>query len=132
MHAGTETSPLARWHDAVAHQDIARVEPLVADDAVFLSPAVHVPQEGKAKVLKYLGAALAVLADPTFTYVKEWHGDRSAILEFELELDGIAINGIDRIEWNAEGKIVYFKVMVRPWKALEKVVERMGKQLAPS
>jgi hypothetical protein len=130
MTAGTELSPLAQWHLAVERHDLSLVEPLIADDAVFFSPAIHTPQAGKAMVLKYLGAALVVLADPSFRYVKEWHAERSAILEFELELDGIAVNGIDRIEWNEDGKIVYFKVMVRPFKGLEKVIERMGKQLA--
>ena len=34
------------------------------------------------------------------------------------EIDGVSVNGVDIITWNADGKITDFKVMVRPLKAL--------------
>jgi len=43
-------------------------------------------------------------------------GDRDAVLEFVVELDGIAVNGVDLIKWNGAGKIIEFKVMLRPLK----------------
>jgi len=121
--------PLQHWYDAVASNDLSHIESLLADDAVFLSPAVHTPQQGKALVAKYLRAAMVVLNKPSFRYVDEWLAPRSAVLEFEVELDGIYLNGIDLIRWNEAGQITMFKVMVRPLKGLSAVIPLMGEQL---
>lgn len=43
-------------------------------------------------------------------------------------LDGIHINGVDIIHWDAEGKIDDFKVMVRPLKAIN-LLHRLMKQM---
>ena len=52
------------------------------------------------------------------------------MLEFETEIDGILVNGVDIIKWNNDGKIVEFKVMLRPLKAINLIHERMGAMLA--
>lgn len=124
-----QPAPIALWHHVIATNDLAALDELLADEATFLSPAVHTPQAGKALVTKYLRAAMSVLNNPTFRYVDEWYGDRSAVLEFETTIDGIYINGVDLIRWNDAGKIVHFKVMVRPLKALNSVVALMGARL---
>ncbi|MGQ4828483.1 hypothetical protein, partial [Enterococcus faecalis] len=80
-------------------------------------------QEGKAKVLAYLTAAGHVLGNETFHYTRELVDGPEAMLEFVAELDGITINGIDLIRFDLEGRIVDFKVMVRPLKAINKVWE---------
>ena len=49
-----------------------------------------------------------------------------ASLEFELELDGIYINGLDLITWNDEQKITEFKVFIRPLQGVNKLHEFMG------
>jgi hypothetical protein len=49
-----------------------------------------------------------------------------------FQLDGITVNGVDMIKWNSEGKIVDFKVMVRPVKAITILQKKMGEQLAAS
>ncbi|GGC77320.1 nuclear transport factor 2 family protein [Chelatococcus reniformis] len=121
---------LERWHAYVADPAPDKLEALLADDAVFQSPAVHTPQAGKALVAKYLGAAMVVLNNPSFTYVGEWLGERSAVLEFELTLDDLHVNGVDLIHWNDDGRITLFKVMLRPLKALNTVIPLMGKELA--
>jgi predicted SnoaL-like aldol condensation-catalyzing enzyme len=120
---------LARWHAYFASHDPAQLAELLADDAVFHSPVVHTPQEGKAKVMAYLGAAGKVLGGDSFRYVRELADGDNVLLEFESEIDGIKINGIDLIRFNAEGKIEDFKVMVRPLKAINKVWEVMAAQL---
>ena len=96
---------------------------------MFHSPLVHTPQAGKALTLAYLTAALHVLANDSFHYVREVNEGDHSILEFALELDGIAVNGVDMIQWNAEGKIIDFKVMIRPYKAIEVVRTRMAAML---
>ncbi|GAA0758277.1 hypothetical protein FHS52_000615 [Erythromicrobium ramosum] len=125
-HAG-----LARWHDyMMGGSDPADLSALLADDAVFHSPVVHTPQAGKAVVMAYLVAASHVLGNDSFHYIRELVDGDEMMLEFVTELDGIAINGVDIIRFNDEGQIIDFKVMVRPLKAINKVWEMMGAQLA--
>ncbi|OBV10761.1 SnoaL_2 domain-containing protein [Erythrobacter dokdonensis DSW-74] len=110
--------------------DPALLSDLLADDAVFHSPVVHTPQAGKAIVMAYLVAASHVLGNDKFHYVRELVDGDEMMLEFVTEIDGISINGVDIIRFNEDGKITDFKVMVRPLKAINKVWEMMGAQLA--
>lgn len=119
------------WHDHFEDKDGTGLQDQIADDAIFHSPVVHTPQAGKPLVVAYLGAADKVLANDSFRYVRRIVDEDAnmAMLEFELELDNIHVNGVDIISWNDEGKIQDFKVMVRPLKAINKVWEEMGKML---
>jgi predicted SnoaL-like aldol condensation-catalyzing enzyme len=122
---------LARWHAYMqSGGDPALLAALLADNAVFHSPVVHTPQSGKAVVMAYLVAAAQVLGNDAFRYVRELADGDQAMLEFVTEIDGIAINGVDIIRFDADGKITDFKVMVRPLKAVNKVWEVMAAQLA--
>ncbi|MBU0823071.1 MAG: nuclear transport factor 2 family protein [Alphaproteobacteria bacterium] len=103
---------------------------MLAEDAVFHSPVVHSPQAGRDKVFAYLHAASHVLGGDDFRYEREIIDGDQAMLEFATTLDGIHINGVDIIRWNEDGKIIDFKVMVRPLKAINKVWEKMGEMLA--
>jgi hypothetical protein len=118
-----------RWHEIVRSRDPAKLDALLAEDVVFLSPVVHTPQMGKAITAKYLSAALSVLGGTEFRYVGQWTAEQSAVLEFVTTLDGIEVNGVDIIGWNAAGRIDRFKVMVRPMKAMEAVRQRMAAAL---
>jgi hypothetical protein len=120
---------IERWHDYVERGDPVLLEALIAEEAVFQSPAVHSPQVGKAITLKYLRAAMVVLNNESFRYLGEWVGPESAVLEFEAEVDGLTVNGVDMIWWNEAGQITRFKVMVRPLKALNALVARMAAEL---
>ncbi len=127
----TAHSGLTRWHAYMeSGGDLALLGDLIADDAVFHSPVVHTPQAGKAVVTSYLVAAAHVLGNDSFHYVRELVDGDDMMLEFVTELDGITVNGVDIIRWNADGQITDFKVMVRPLKAINKVWEMMGAQLA--
>jgi ketosteroid isomerase-like protein len=124
------TSPtIQRWHEIVRSRDLEGLDALLADDVVFESPVVHTPQRGKAITAKYLLAALLVLNNDSFEYLGEWTAEHSAVLEFQCTVDGVVINGVDMIEWNADGRISGFKVMVRPLKAMNKLHEMMGAML---
>jgi len=70
-----------------------------------------------------------VFFNDTFRYVREVVGERDAVLEFEVEIDGIHVNGVDMLTWNDEGRIVAFKVMVRPLKAIHLIHEKMAAML---
>ena len=119
---------LARWHAVVDTRDAAGLPALIAEDAVFRSPAVHTPQEGRDTVVGYLTAAFTVLG-PDLTYEREWLADDSAVLQFRTVVGGLNVSGVDMITWDADGQIVDFTVMVRPAKALNAVIENMGAEL---
>lgn len=124
------TTGLARWHRVLEAgsrpDDLAA---MIHDDAVFHSPVVHTPQIGKSLVVAYLAAAGQTLGNPSFRYVRELVDGDNALLEFETEMEGIHVNGIDLITFDGEGMIKDFKVMVRPLKAVNKVWEMMAAQL---
>ncbi|MDE2566791.1 MAG: nuclear transport factor 2 family protein [Burkholderiales bacterium] len=120
---------LAAWHALVRSHDPAGLAALIAEDAVFHSPVVHRPQAGHALVRQYLQAAFTVFFNPSFRYVRELAGPRDAVLEFELELDGVHVNGVDMIRWRDDGRIVDFKVMLRPLKAVNLIHQKMAAAL---
>jgi hypothetical protein len=120
---------VAAWHELVRTQDARGLGELLADDVVFHSPVVHTPQAGKAITTQYLTAALSVFFNESFRYVREIAGERDAVLEFQVEIDGVSVNGVDMIRWNEEGRITEFKVMIRPLKAINLIHQKMAAML---
>jgi hypothetical protein len=120
---------IARWHEIVATGDVGGLDSLLADDVVFYSPVVHRPQVGKVLAGAYLRAAVGVLGKADFRYVEEWPSANSAVLEFEATIDSVVINGIDIIHFDADQRIVRFKVMVRPLKGMETLRQMMAQAL---
>jgi len=126
-----QPSALKAWHPVVDSADPALLDDLLADDVVFRSPAVFAPQEGKDLTRLYLRSAMAVLG-PSLRYIGEWYGPSSAVLEFEADLDGMYVHGVDMLRWNDEDRLISFTVMVRPMRGLNKLVEQMQRQLMGS
>jgi hypothetical protein len=122
-------SALAAWHRIVVERNPRGLDALLADEVVFHSPVVHTPQRGKAITAQYLAAALHVFGNPSFRYVREVAAGNDAVLEFELEIDGLQINGVDMIRCNDAGRIVEFKVMLRPLKAVNLIHQKMAAML---
>ena len=114
-----------KWHEVVESDDLKMLEEIIADNAIFSSPVVFKPMKGKEITMMYLHAAGQSFNMEKFKYTKEIHDDMNSVLEFETYIDDISVNGVDMIEWNEEGKICNFKVMIRPFKAVQKVQEKM-------
>ena len=123
------TDPIDTWHRLMKQRDVQGLDALLAEGAVFHSPVVHKPQVGKALAKMYLAAAFQVFGNESFRYVRELRSGRDAVLEFELEIDGIRINGVDMIRWNDQGQVSDFKVMLRPLKAVNLIHEKMAAML---
>ncbi|MFT7127067.1 MAG: hypothetical protein ACI9HX_000744 [Pseudoalteromonas tetraodonis] len=121
-----QNSPIEAWHQVVKTKDPAALNAILADNASFVSPLLNTPQVGKKLAAMYLMGASHVLGNGSFTYVRELFGERDAMLEFECVLDGLTVNGVDIIKWNDDGKIVEFKVMLRPFKATTLVGQKMA------
>ncbi len=125
---------MERWHRHLRGELPGGLDELLHPDVVFLSPVVFTPQRGREITKLYLSAASKVLpgdaggagsgptpADPAdkFHYVKQILDGNHAVLEFETKVGDIVVNGIDMITCDDDGKIIEFKVMVRPKKAME-------------
>lgn len=119
---------LDRWHDILNDRDVTRLDEVLAEDCVFLSPVVHTPQEGREITKLYLAGAMNVL-NKDFRYVKQVVTPEHAVLEFVCDVDGVMVNGVDIMTFDEAGKICEFKVMVRPLKAINMLHGRMKAML---
>ena len=117
------------WKQLVKSDNPAGIKDILADGVTFHSPVVHKPQVGKTITQLYLEAAHDVLANDSFKYERELIGEHDAVLEFNVEIKGILVNGVDIISWNAEGKITDFKVMIRPLQAINMIHQEMAARL---
>jgi len=120
---------LAIWHQLVKDRNASGLDSLLSDGVVFHSPVVHTPQVGKAITTQYLTAAFRVFFNESFHYVREISSSHDAVLEFQVEIDGISVNGVDMLKWDDEGMIVEFKVMIRPLKAINLIHQKMASML---
>ncbi len=133
---------IATWHDYILGKNPDVLDNLIADECVFFSPIVFSPQKGKDLTIMYLRAAGGTLGGQgmpgegkpaenagKFKYTKEVLSGNYAMLEFESEVDGKYLNGIDIITCNDEGKIIEFRVMVRPLQAINAIHAAMKKML---
>ncbi|WP_086931841.1 nuclear transport factor 2 family protein [Agarilytica rhodophyticola] len=116
------------WHKVLQQKDFDGLKDLLDDSVVFHSPIVHRPIEGKELAFLYLSAAFHTLNN-NFRYEREVIDGNNAVLEFLTEIEGITINGVDMIKWNDKGKIIDFKVMVRPLKGVNMIHQKMGEML---
>lgn len=120
---------IKRWHAALAEGDLSQLDDLLAPKCVFYSPVVFKPQEGRRLTKMYLQAAYGMFQNSGFHYVKEIVDTNAAVLEFHATVDDVSIDGIDMITWNDQDQIIEFKVMIRPYKAINCVKDKMLDQL---
>ena len=118
-----------KWHEVIDSDDLNMLDSILAEDAVFSSPVVFTPMKGKDITKMYLHAAGQSFNMEKYQYTIEIHDGMNSVLEFETYIDDISVNGVDMIEWNEDGKISNFKVMIRPFKAVQKVQEKMVEAL---
>ena len=130
---------IERWHLHIRGQLPGGLDELLDDDVVFYSPIVYTPQAGKAITTLYLSAAGQTLpgektsstgdSSKGFRYTKQVLSGDTAVLEFETTVEGKYVNGVDIIRCNDAGKIVEFRVMIRPLQAINLVHRQMGEML---
>ncbi len=127
---------IERWHQHLRGELAGGLDELLDDDVVFYSPIVYTPQRGKAITALYLQAASQTLSGEKsssggsgFHYTKQVLAGDTAVLEFETTIEGKYVNGVDIIRVNDAGRIVEFRVMIRPLQAVNLVHQQMGKML---
>ncbi|HLX57865.1 MAG TPA: nuclear transport factor 2 family protein [Ktedonobacteraceae bacterium] len=126
MH--TKPDGLAKWYKFVREKDEQALAEALADDVLFRSPFLWKPKEGKANAILYLSSAVRVLED--FAYHRQFEGDNSVVLEFSARVGTLSVKGVDIIQFNADGLIADFEVMVRPANGLQALGAAMAQQLA--
>ncbi len=145
MSKGPIHEVIERWHKHVRGNLPGGLDELLHEEVVFYSPVVFTPQRGKEITMLYLNAASQALpgdasdfseafsddnsSGANFRYTKEIADGNHAMLEFETTVDGKAVNGVDIITCDEDGKIVEFKVIVRPLQAVNAVHQQMGRML---
>ena len=117
------------WHSLISSGNLEALDDLLSDEVLFYSPVVHTPQAGKPVTRMYLAAAFDVFVSDSFRYVREIVNERDAVLEFTVDIDGVIVNGVDMIKWNDEDKLIEFKVMLRPLKAINLIHKMMADKL---
>ena len=142
---------IGRWHACMRGELPGGLDELLDDDVVFYSPIVFTPQEGKAITTLYLEAASHALpggqrdeqvergesspdegggtSGGRFHYTKQVLAGDTAVLEFETTVEGKYVNGVDIIRCNDAGRIVEFRVMIRPLQAVNLVHQQMAATL---
>jgi hypothetical protein len=131
-----------QWHRYLKGDLPGGLDALLDEDVVFYSPIVFTPQRGRAVTALYLqAAAVALPGEPTggpsptgddgrgFRYTKQVVSGDTAVLEFETTIDGKYVNGVDIIRGNDAGRIVEFRVMIRPLQAVNAVHAQMAATL---
>lgn len=132
-----------RWQAHLRGDLPGGLDRLLDDEVVFYSPIVFRPQRGKAVTTLYLEAAAQTFpgdhgvesapgpgpSGGGFRYTKTVAAGDTAVLEFETTMDGTYVNGVDIIRCNDEGRIIEFRVMIRPLQAVERVHRRMAAML---
>jgi hypothetical protein len=123
---------IARWHRYLGGELPGGLDELLGDDVVFYSPVVYTPQRGKPVTRQYLEAATRALAGGArgaFRYTKQILSGDTAVLEFETSVGDKYVNGVDIIRCDDGGRIVEFRVMMRPLQGLQAVHAQMGRRL---
>jgi hypothetical protein len=133
---------VAQWHAHLRGDLPGGLDELLDDEVVFYSPVVFTPQRGKEISSLYLRAAAQTFpgdgakSSPegtdlgeSFHYTKTVLDDDTAIMEFETTIEGKYVNGVDIIRCNDEGRIIEFRVMIRPLQAVNLVHQQMAAML---
>jgi hypothetical protein len=126
-HQAAQTG-LKEWHRIVAALDWDSLPALLTEDVVFRNPAALEPLYGKATMTAVLRAVFSVLED--FTYLRHFGSSTGYVLEFSARVGDELLFGVDLVEFDQEGKITDFMVMMRPASTVLNLSAEAGRRLA--
>ena len=129
MTLETTKSAVQRWHTMLQNSDMSMLSELLANDVVFRSPVAYQPYVGKQVVFFILTNVIQVFEN--FTYHREFYTEEgcNVVLEFSANVGDKKLKGIDMIQFNTQGQIVDFEVMIRPKSSLEALAVQMGQRM---
>lgn len=115
------------FRQAAENKDFESGERLFTEDVMFRSPFVHTPYEGRDALLFLLSNVAQVFED--FRYIHQVETGDTAVLMFEARVGDRELQGVDILEFDADGQIEAMTVMVRPMSGLQALGEEMGRRL---
>ena len=129
MTLETTKSAVQRWHTMLQNSDMSMLSELLANDVVFRSPVAYQPYVGKQVVFFILTNVIQVFEN--FTYHREFISEdgNNVVLEFSANVGDKKLKGVDMIQFNEEGQMIDFEVMIRPKSGLEALAVQMGQRI---
>lgn len=120
---------IARWHEMLETRDMSILNELLAEEVVFRSPVAFQPYPGKQVVFFILTNVIQVFEN--FTYHREFISEdgNNVVLEFSANVGDKKLKGVDMIQFNEEGQMIDFEVMIRPKSGLEALAVQMGQRI---
>lgn len=130
MTIETTKKSMARWHEMLNSRDMTILAELLHEEIVFRSPMAYQPYPGKQVVSFILTNVIQIFEN--FTYHREFYSEDglNVVLEFSANVGDKKLKGIDMIQFNAEGQMIDFEVMIRPKSGLEALAAQMGQRMA--
>ena len=130
MALTTTQASVQRWHEMLQTADMSILNELLAEDVVFRSPVAYQPYPGKQVVFFILTNVIQIFEN--FTYHREFYSEDglNVVLEFSANVGEKKLKGIDMIQFNEQGQIIDFEVMLRPKSGLEALAAQMGQRMA--
>mgnify|MGYP003408205170 FL=1 len=130
MALTTTQASVQRWHEMLQTADMSILNELLAEDVVFRSPVAYNPYPGKQVVSFILTNVIQIFEN--FTYHREFYSEDglNVVLEFSANVGEKKLKGIDMIQFNDQGQIIDFEVMLRPKSGLEALAAQMGQRMA--
>jgi hypothetical protein len=112
---------------AAEAKDFGAAEELFAENAVFRSPVVYKPYEGRDQIKVLLSAVVQVFED--FRYLEQVETGDAAVLMFEARVGDKQLQGVDILKFGPDDRIVEMTVMVRPMSGVHALAEGMQRML---
>ena len=130
MALTTTQASVQRWHEMLQTADMSILNELLAEDVVFRSPVAYNPYPGKQVVSFILTNVIQIFEN--FTYHREFYSEDglNVVVEFSANVGEKKLKGIDMIQFNQQGQIIDFEVMLRPKSGLEALAAQMGQRMA--
>ena len=130
MALTTTQASVQRWHEMLQTADMSILNELLAEDVVFRSPVAYNPYPGKQVVSFILTNVIQIFEN--FTYHREFYSEDglNVVLEFSANVGEKKLKGSDMIQFNQQGQIIDFEVMLRPKSGLEALAAQMGQRMA--
>lgn len=130
MTLETTQKSIQRWHHMLETRDLSLLNELLSEEVVFKSPVAFKPYPGKQVVTFILTNVIEIFEN--FRYHREFYtvDGLSVVLEFSANVGEKTLKGIDMIQFNEQGQIIDFEVMIRPKSGLEALELQMGQRMA--
>lgn len=119
---------LTRWHEILAHKNLAALEDILAPDVTLGAPPYWTKLEGRETVRHLLGIIIILVED--FTYRRQWISGCELALEFTGHVGDRQLQGIDLVTLDGEGRVSNIDVMIRPINALIALREQVAPRMA--